>query len=250
MDQASWLLTRIFPWYHGRMAQRIEHTGLSPESTPTLHEDSDGLALICDDLVLRADFARLLPRLAPSRLQRELLVRSARLKRLDENTPLHAVDATAGLGEDALLLAATGFEIVLCERDDIIAALLEDALARARTHEDERLRNAAARMHLQRADSRDVLAGLEDTPDVVLLDPMFPATTKSARAKKKLQMLQMLERPCEPADEASLLDAALAAHPRKIIVKRPVKGPHLAGRKPDYALAGKAIRFDVIVCPQ
>ena len=42
----------------------------------------------------------------------------------------------------------------------------------------------------------------------------------------------------------ALLDAALAAHPQKVVVKRPAKGPHLADRKPDYSLAGKAVRFD------
>ncbi|MBR3181084.1 MAG: class I SAM-dependent methyltransferase, partial [Eggerthellaceae bacterium] len=60
--------------------------------------------------------------------------------------------------------------------------------------------------------------------------------------KKKLQLLQRLEQPCE--DEQALLDAAFAAQPRKVIVKRPAKGPYLADRKPDYSLAGKAIRFD------
>ena len=43
-----------------------------------------------------------------------------------------------------------------------------------------------------------------------------------------------------------LLDAALAAHPRKVVIKRPPKGPYLAGKKPSYSLTGKAIRYDVI----
>ena len=235
----------IRPWYHGRMEEKPEHGAQPTESAPHLRKDADGLALVCGNMTLRADFTHMLPRLAPGRLQRELLVRAARVKRPDGDALPLAVDATAGLGEDALLLAAAGFEVVLCERDAIIAALLKDALAHA--CEDERLRAAAARMHLRQADSRDVLAELDEPPDAVLLDPMFPATSKSARAKKKLQMLQMLEQPCDPADEAALLEAALAAHPRKIIVKRPAKGPYLAGRKPDYALSGKAIRYDVIV---
>ncbi|MBQ4243593.1 MAG: class I SAM-dependent methyltransferase, partial [Clostridia bacterium] len=36
-------------------------------------------------------------------------------------------------------------------------------------------------------------------------------------------------------------------HPHKIVIKRPLKGPFLAGRKPDYSLQGKAIRYDCIV---
>ena len=85
-------------------------------------------------------------------------------------------------------------------------------------------------------------------PDVVYLDPMFPERRKSAAVKKKFQLIHHLERPCE--DEKALLQAALAANPRKIVVKRPLKGSALAGVRPSYALAGKAIRYDVIVPPR
>ena len=83
------------------------------------------------------------------------------------------------------------------------------------------------------------------TPDVVLLDPMFPAREKSALIKKKFQLLQKLEKPC--SDETSLLEAAFAANPHKIVIKRPIKGPFLADRKPDYSIKGKSVRYDCFV---
>jgi 16S rRNA (guanine1516-N2)-methyltransferase len=83
---------------------------------------------------------------------------------------------------------------------------------------------------------------------LVLLDPMFPERRKSAISKKKMQLFQKLEAPCD--DEAELLDAAFAAKPRKVIVKRPPKGPFLAGRKPSYSLTGKAVRYDCYVLPR
>ena len=43
-------------------------------------------------------------------------------------------------------------------------------------------------------------------------------------------------------DEAGLLGAALAARPRKVVVKRLPKGPWLAGVRPSYQVRGKAIR--------
>ena len=70
---------------------------------------------------------------------------------------------------------------------------------------------------------------------------------KSALVKKKLQMLQQLEEPC--GDEEALFASAVAAAPRKLIIKRPPKGPYLAGVRPDYSLTGKAVRFDCIVTP-
>ena len=135
---------------------------------------------------------------------------------------------------------AAGFTVQLYERNPVIAALLQDAIDRAT--EDPALAQAASRMSLVVGDSIRALPHLEVKPAVVLLDPMFPGRQKSAAVKKKLQLLQLFEQPCE--DEAALLEAAFAAHPRKVIVKRPAKGPHLAGRKPDYTLEGKAIRFD------
>lgn len=209
----------------------------------------DGLSLMRDGMELRPDFAEMLPRIKQGALQREMLVKAARVKGVEAP---RAVDATAGLGEDSLLLAAAGFTVTLCEADPVIAALLEDALARASAHEV--LGPIVERMHLVAGDSRIALeragASTGAQPDVVYLDPMFPGRTKSAAVKKKFQLIHGLERPTEPLDEESLLQAALAAHPRKVVIKRPVKGPYLAGVKPSHAIAGKAVRYDCIVPPR
>lgn len=206
---------------------------------------TEGLTLVGHDgLELRGDFVRMLPRLRPSALRGELLVRAARVKGVPSP---RVVDATAGLGEDSFLLAATGFTVTLYERDAVIAALLSDALERAQRDED--LCEIARRMTLVEGDGEAALRAMkaspETSPDVVYLDPMFPERRKSAAVKKKLQLMQLLEQPC--VDEREFLDAAFEASPRKIVVKRPAKGPHLADAKPSYALAGKAVRFDVYV---
>lgn len=217
--------------------------------------DAEGLALARDKMVLCADIARELRRLRPGALARELLVRAARIKQAEG--PVHAVDATAGLGEDALLLAAAGFTVDLYERNPVIAALLEDALRRARAVPE--LAEVAGRMRLAGSDSiaalREMAACARDGevrqvscgawPDVVYLDPMFPERRKSAAVKKKFQLLHGLEVPCE--DEEALLDAARMVRPRKVVVKRPVKGAYLAGVRPSYSIAGKAVRYDCYV---
>lgn len=213
---------------------------------------SEGLTLTDGTMELRADFARMLPRLRQGRLQQELLVKAARTKGIERPW---AIDATAGFGEDSLLLAAAGFTVDLYEQDCVIAALLKDALDRAA--DDPALAAAVARMHLHAGENS--IAGLRHTaelieqgeltaPDVVYLDPMFPERTKSAAVKKKFQLLHHLEQPC--ADEEALVEAALAVRPRKVVIKRPVKGPLLAGVKPSYQLVGKAVRYDVLVPPR
>lgn len=210
---------------------------------PELERDERGLALVGSGMELRGDFTRMLPRLRQGRLQQELLVKAARIKGATEPT---AIDCTAGLGEDSLLLAAAGFSVTMFERDAMIAALLADALERAAA--DPRLADIVSRMTLVAGDSLAGLAELDFEPDVVFLDPMFPARTKSAAVKKKFQLLHHLEQPCE--EEDALVKAALAAHPRKVVIKRPAKGPHLAGMKPSYSIQGKAVRYDVLVPPR
>ena len=123
------------------------------------------------------------------------------------------------------------------------AALLKDALVRGAGIPE--LADTISRMHLLEGDSRELLKGLSFHPDIVLLDPMFPGRQKSGLVKKKAQLLQKLEKPCE--DEEGLLQAAVSAGPRKIVIKRPLKGPFLAGRKPDYSITGKTIRYDCLL---
>ncbi len=208
----------------------------------TLVRDGRGLALVGGGMELRGDFAHLLPRLVPGKLERELLVRAAKVK--GASAPV-VVDATAGLGEDALLLAQAGFTVLMYERDPAVSALLRDALARA--EEIPELAGAVSRMRLFEEDSLCALPQLSAPPDVVYLDPMFPARSKSAAVKKKFQLLHQLVRPCGEDEARLLLRAAIAAAPRKVVVKRPTCGPHLADIQPSYSLAGKSVRYDVIV---
>ena len=211
-----------------------------------LQQTEAGLTLTDGTLELRAGFMHLLPRIKQGALQRELLVKAARIKSVADPV---AIDATAGLGEDSLLLAAAGFHVLMYECNPVIAALLRDALDRAAN--DPALAPIAARMEAHHGDSLRALAAAATTamsPDLVYLDPMFPGRTKSAAVKKKFQLLHHLEQPC--ADERAMLEAAFKANPRKIVVKRPIKGPYLAGVKPSYSIAGKAVRYDVLVPPR
>ena len=215
-------------------------TGLTLPEGVELRRVDGRLTLMADGMELAEDFREMLPRLRPDRLGRELLVKAVRVRGVEG---IRVFDATAGLGEDSLLLAAAGFSVTMCEGDPVIAALLADGLRRAA--DDPELSGIVERMSLVEGDSIKILPSLTEAPDVVYLDPMFPARTKSAAVKKKFQLLHRLESPC--ADEASLMDAALAARPRKIVVKRPIKAPVLAGVRPSHSISGKAVRYDVIV---
>lgn len=224
-----------------KLAQKL-HISIEESTQQNLYLllEEGGLSLHGENLHLQGDYTQMLPRLKHNNLTHEMLVKAAKIKGLD--TP-SAVDATAGLGEDSLLLAAAGFHVTLFEHNPIIAALLRDTLERAKLHPE--LFPIVSRMELREGSSVEGLQMLEFSPDVVLLDPMFPPRQKSSLVTKKLQLLQKLEMPC--SEEGVLLNAALAAKPKRIVIKRPAKGPFLAGVKPAYSLEGKAVRYDCIV---
>ena len=119
----------------------------------TLLNDGQGLALTDGSMTIRGDFTRQAQRLRQGALQREMLVKAARVKGVD--SPL-AVDATAGLGDDSLLLAAAGFRVMLFERNPVIAALLRDTIERAAQHPD--FADIAARMQLVEGNSIEARA--------------------------------------------------------------------------------------------
>ena len=210
-----------------------------PGEELTVLFDAKGVSLIGYGLSYQGDFEGMLHRVSDGRLAHEMLVRAAKTTQ----TNVKGIDATAGMGEDAFLLAACGYEMTLYEQNPVVAVLLKDALRRAKKH--PKLKDIAARMQLVENNSVDELKSRVDDIDLIYLDPMFPGRSKSAAVKKKFQLLHRLEAPCE--NETALLEAARAAHPRKIVIKRPVKGSYLAGSKPDYTLQGKAVRYDCIV---
>lgn len=214
----------------------------------SLIETADGLTLTDGELSMTGDLMRMLPRLKPGRLREELLVKAARQKGIRPESQW-VIDATAGLGEDGILLAAAGYRVTCFEYDPVIAALFRDSLERA-AREPE-LQEIVSRMTLREENSISALhamAGAEEVkPDIVYLDPMFPERQKTGMIKKKFQLLQKLERPC--GDEEALVRAAIGCGAKRLIIKRPLKGPALAGLKADFSVEGKAIRYDVILNP-
>ncbi len=173
---------------------------------------------------------------------RELLLKAVGCK--GNRRPV-VLDATGGLGRDSFLLAAAGCQVRIIEREPILAALLADGLQRAQQH--SKTAAIAARIRLTVGDATLFLREMRkqgQRMEVIYLDPMFPERHKSALVKKEAQMLQLLAAPDNPEAEKELLAAALAVSGR-VAIKRPVKAPFLAGRKPSYSLLGKTIRFDV-----
>ena len=155
-------------------------------------------------------------------------------------------DVTAGLGQDAWILASLGCEVILFERQPLVYALLQDGLSRAVNAKQEKNSTNAVAARLQLF-NRDGISALNDAqmpqPDVVYLDPMFPEKRKNAKAKKAMQYFQALVGKDE--DEQLLLAAALKRAKFRVVVKRPLKAPLLSTEVPAAQIKGKTVRFDI-----
>ena len=220
--------------------------GKNENSQISLRYEGNEVFLESGEQSMSADFSKMGKRLTHANLTHELIVKAAKIKDFD-HVPL-VCDATAGLGEDSLLLAAAGCRVILYERDPMIAALLKNAIEKGASSDLSDIREAVSRMEVREEDSITALPKLFEegiTPDIVFLDPMFPEREKSSLVKKKFQLIHLLEKPC--SDEDELLNSAVLAAPAKIIIKRPVKAAILGSIKPDYSLTGKTVRYDIIL---
>lgn len=153
------------------------------------------------------------------------------------------VDATAGLGREAFVLASLGCQVTLLERSPMIYALLADGLKRAAATADTQLTTIISRMHLQHIDALNWLQTPSFQPDVVYLDPMFPERQKSALVQKEMRFLHEIVG--EDHDSAKLLALARGIAKYRVAVKRPRLAPELAELKPAFVITGKAVRYDV-----
>jgi 16S rRNA (guanine1516-N2)-methyltransferase len=152
------------------------------------------------------------------------------------------VDATAGLGRDAFVLASVGCRVRMLERNPVVAALLEDGLQRG--YQDAEIGGwLRQRLTLIHAASAEALSDITPQPDVVYLDPMYPHRQKSAMVKKEMRVFQSLVGPDEDAD--ALLEPARRLAKKRIVVKRPDYAPPLAGVVTQAAVVTKSHRFDI-----
>lgn len=179
----------------------------------------------------------------------ELLGRAVGCKQ--DHAP-RVLDATAGFGRDAFVLADLGCHVTLCEREPVMAALLEFALESARQSGDSRIARVTQRMALRALDARQLADG-ECDADVIYMDPMFAPERKSAPAKA-MQVLQLLagEKDGDSAekDAVSLLSWARCQPAQRVVLKRPRRAPQLGDVAPGHSLRGRSVRFDVYPLPR
>ena len=152
------------------------------------------------------------------------------------------IDATAGLGRDAFVLASIGCQVRLVERHPVVFLLLQDGLNRAYQDEEigEMLQQNLRLLNIHHINELDPNT---DYADVVYLDPMYPHKQKSALVKKEMRVFQHLVGADLDADE--LLLPALQLAKKRVVVKRPDYAESLGGKQPHFSRETKNHRFDI-----
>ena len=180
-------------------------------------------------------------------------------------------DVTGGLGRDAMTLALRGCEVVAFERNPFVGMLLLDARSRA-LKEEGAVAEAAARLQIRIEDARSALgdaSSIEEPPDVIYIDPMFPegkksskkaevkkAAVKKAAVKKDAMLLRMLVgEGADPVQDEELFTLAMQvakmqvatnqATTARVVVKRSLRAPAIVESPPPQAsFKGKSVRAD------
>lgn len=161
----------------------------------------------------------------------------ARAIGLSQGTQPHIMDATAGLGRDAGVMAQLGCKVTMIERSPVMSFLLSEGWTRSAPHD------ISNNVRIQCADAREALLQNIIEPDVIYLDPMYPHRDKSALVKKEMRIIRDLVGNDDDAQE--LLRAALASNAKRIVVKRPRNAPPIEGPKAFRQIVSPNTRYDI-----
>ncbi len=152
------------------------------------------------------------------------------------------IDATAGWGKDAFLMARMGFAVTAIEISPAIAAMLADGIERNRSL------NPFLQISHRFGDFTSSCRQLQPRPDAVYLDPLYPpGRKKSVKVKRRMEILKSLAAAESKFDE--LFQAAMAVSAKRVVVKRPHFAPVHQSHKLSFSLTGKLVRYDVYFIP-
>lgn len=162
-------------------------------------------------------------------LKKELISRALGAGR----SGMKVLDLSAGLGIDAVFLNQLGYQVTALERHPLIYLCLQRALQKS-------LRTDLSFIH---SDAAEFLQNDRQVFNLIYFDPMFPDKKKSALPRQ--EMVFFREMVGNDEDAGRVLESALSRPGvERVVVKRPRKAPFL-GTKPQVAIEGKLVRFDI-----
>ncbi len=206
----------------------------------TLHES--GLALALGEKLLSLEWSRVLSHLRRQKLGTEGDLFAKALRPKGGEFIESVLDLTCGTGRDTLHLYALGLKVVALERDPYLFLLAHFEVIKLGLEE----------ISVVHAEAREFLVGCGNF-DIVYFDPMYEeasaAKKRKAAPRKEMQLFyEYFSHPLsykhsdELSDLQQIIELATYKARRRVIVKRPIKGPSL--KKAPYCYTGKSTRYD------
>ncbi|MAJ81938.1 MAG: hypothetical protein CMF41_03380 [Legionellales bacterium] len=214
----------------------LRNEGQERIKTYGIGSDADGLFWCFDGHKQRVDWIKKYRHILDNGLDRKAFKLLRAIWGKSNQCP-SVLDACAGLGKDAYLIALSGCSVTACEKSALVYGFLQNAIDRLDSSERVLLTCVHA----------DVMSYMKKwpvtrkRPDVVYLDPMFNHRL-NAKVKQHAWFLREIG---EHGTQAELLEASLSFALSRVVVKRSVKNTWLQNKKPTYSIEGKTTRFDI-----
>ena len=162
---------------------------------------------------------------------------------MKSNKNRNIVDATAGLGYDAFILASLGAKVTLIERSEKMHEILQNGINEGVSFGGE-IKKIINRMDLLFGDSKDILPKL--SPEVIMIDTMYRDRKKTALVKNNMRLVREIVGP--DADYIELLEVALNCAKNRVVLKQPRYAEPIKDiKKCSHQIIGKTIRYDIFM---
>lgn len=235
--------------------KRLQQLSGDSEQAILLLDNKNQLSLLVDGLSVAPEWDKLQRRVVSAGRKSELLLQAAKI-----TADSQVIDATAGFGQDSLILASSGAQVIMLEQQPIMALLL--LAEQQRMSLQPNWQKLMSRLTIVNTDAlaffNSKLTTIDSNSiDVIYLDPMFPEdsyqdrkTGKGAKVNKQMQALHQLAAPPTIAQEQQLLQSAQhliknnKQQSGRVIVKRPVQAPLFANQAATESWHNAALRFD------
>ena len=235
--------------------KRLQQLSGDSEQAILLLDNKNQLSLLVDGLSVAPEWDKLQRRVVSAGRKSELLLQAAKI-----TADSQVIDATAGFGQDSLILASSGAQVIMLEQQPIMALLL--LAEQQRMILQPNWQKLMSRLTIVNTDAlaffNSKLTTIDSNSiDVIYLDPMFPEdsyqdrkTGKGAKVNKQMQALHQLAAPPTIAQEQQLLQSAQhliknnKQQSGRVIVKRPVQAPLFANQAATESWHNAALRFD------
>lgn len=212
---------------------------LNPD-TPLLFFDKQSLilAMVVDNEVIKTslNWQSLQKRIVSAGKNNELILKAGKI-----NKEMSVIDGTAGFGQDSLILASTGANVLMIEQNPMLFLML--VFEQQKMSKNPNWQKLMARITIMFGDSSEII---KQNPkhDLIYLDPMFPNDSYKGAVNKNMQVLHHFINPPSFADEMVLFETAMA-NCDKLMIKRPLSAPNFANKSPNQSFNNDVIRFDI-----